>query len=293
MTVPTIDPKVPPDLFSIQKWFASIITRPFDSSSQMNPISPSGRLMSEEAQEVISPSTKLSSDQRIQIYNQQYWWRLLSILQQNFPALIRLFGYADFNHSIGMPFLTKYPSRHWSLSHLGSRLSTWIDEYYTGEDKNLISAVAQVDWAYQAVFFAPHPFYLPPSLDLLSKKLALQSHIKLFNLPFDIFSLRAALLKEEVEFWMEADFPVLLKEKNYFFFLFRTHYHHILYKEVEEAQWTFLQLISNGLSIDEACDHLEKKGGRVCEEVESSLERWIQEWIAERWLIGNGLMNKK
>jgi hypothetical protein len=109
--MPTSEPKVPIYLLSTQKWFASIITRPITSESQMNPISPSGRLMSEEAKEFISPNHKLSSDQRIQIYNQQYWWRLFSILHQNFPVLTRLFGYTDINHSIGMPFLSKYPSR--------------------------------------------------------------------------------------------------------------------------------------------------------------------------------------
>lgn len=282
--MPTTNPKVPPYLFSTQKWFASIITRPIDSESQMIPISPSGRPMSEEAKEFISPSLKLSSDQRMQIYNQQYWWRLLSILHQNFPILTRLFGYTDFNLSIGIPFLTKYPSRHWSLSQLGDQLSKWITEYYTAEDKELIFSIAEVDWAYQTIFFAPTALYLPPSLDLLSKKLDLQAHIKLFNLPFDIFSLRTALLKEGVEFWMESDFPVLIREKKYFFVLYHTQNNLISYKEVEEGQWTILQLISKGLTIEQACDELEEKGGKPCDEAEASLGLWIQEWMDQKWL---------
>lgn len=285
MTVPTRSPNVPADLFSIQKWFASIITRPIDHNSQMNPISPSGRFMSDEAEDVILPNSKLSSAQRIQIYNQQYWWRLLSILHKNFPALTRLFGYADFNNTIGMPFLTAYPSRHWSLAQLGHQLSHWIDQYYKAEDTALILATAEVDWAYQSIFFASPPSYLPPSMDLLSKKMTLQSHLKLFNFPFDIFSLRAALLKEEVEHWLESDFPVLLRERNYFFFLFRTLENQILYKEVEEAQWIFLNLINNGLSINEICDYFEKQEIKICKDVESYLDRWIQEWINERWLL--------
>jgi hypothetical protein len=283
--MPTTEPKVPIYLLSTQKWFASIITRPITSESQMNPISPSGRLMSEEAKEFISPNHKLSSDQRIQIYNQQYWWRLFSILHQNFPVLTRLFGYTDFNHSIGMPFLSKYPSRYWSLSHLGNQLSIWIDEYYSADDKALVFSTAEVDWAYQTVFFAPPPIYLQPSLDLLSKKLDLQQHLKLFNLPFDLFSFRTALLEEEVEFWGESDFPVLSKEKNYFFVLFRTQNNLISYKEVEEGQWTILQSISKGLTIENACDELEKKGGKACNQAEASLELWIQDWINQKWLM--------
>jgi hypothetical protein len=285
MTVLTKGPKVPSDLFSIQKWFANIITRPIDHNSQMNPISPSGRLMSEEAEDFILPNTKLSSAQRIQIYNQQYWWRLLSMLHKNFPALTRLFGYADFNNTIGMPFLTVYPSRHWSLAKLGNQLSHWIEQYYKAEDTPLILATAEVDWAYQSIFFAPPPLYLPPSMDLLSKTLTLQPHLKIFNFPFDIFSLRTTLLKEEVEFWLESDFPVLLRERNYFFVLFRTRENQIQYKEVEEAQWIFLDLINKGLSINTICDCLEKQEKKICKDAESHLDRWIQEWINEKWLL--------
>lgn len=241
--------------------------------------------MSEEAEDFILPAIKLTSAQRIQIYSQQYWWRLLSILHKNFPALTRLFGYADFNQTIGMPFLATYPSRHWSLAQLGHQLSDWIDQYYQAKDKALVMATAEVDWAYQSIFFAPPPSFLPPSMDLLSKKLALQSHLKLFCFPFDIFSLRAALLKEEVEFWLESDFPVMSKERTYFFILFRTWQNQILYKEVEEAQWVFLDLISKGSSINEICDNMEKREKKVREDAETSLDRWIQEWINERWLM--------
>ena len=184
MNLLCVDPKIPPDLHTIQKWFASIITRPIDCESQINPMAPSGRPISEEARDFISPSPKLSADERIQIYNQQYWWRTLSILHQNFPTLTRLFGYTDFNHSIGMPFLTRYPSRHWSLSLLGNQLSHWIEEDYTAQDKPLIFHTAEVDWAYQTLFFAPPSIDLPPSLDLFSKKIDLQSHIKAFQSPF-------------------------------------------------------------------------------------------------------------
>ena len=188
----------------------------------MNPISPSGRPISEEARDYISPSPKLSADERIQIYNQQYWWRLLSILHQNFPTLTRLFGYTDFNLSIGMPFLTRYPSRHWSLSLLGNQLSQWIEEEYTAQDKPLIFHMAEVDWAYQTLIFCS-TILLPSSFTrTILKKNDSTIHVKLFKLPFDLFSLRTALLKEDVEYWTESDFPALSKDKNYFYILYRT-----------------------------------------------------------------------
>jgi Putative DNA-binding domain len=279
------DSKIPSKLLSIQQWFASIITRPIDADSQMQPIAPSGRPLSEEAMEIIAPSLTLTSDKRIQIYNQQYWWRLLSILHQNFPLLTRLFGYNDFNISIGMPFLTKHPSYHWSISKLGDQLPSWLEEHYTAQDKTLILLSAQIDWAYQDLFFAPPPVNQDSSHDLLPKKMRLQKHVKLFALPFDLFSFRNAFLRESVEYWTESDFPLLPKEKKYFFLLYRHQKNSVLYKEIQEGHWIFLHSIENGSTMEEACAHLEKLGGSVYEEACSFLQEWTRECMQENWLV--------
>ena len=146
------DEKVPLLLKREQQWFGSIIGRAIDEDSKMNPISPSGVLMEEEAAEHIAPSPTMRPAQRIQIYNQQYWWRLLNTLQESFPLVTRLFGYVDFNRIIGIPYLTKYPPRHWSLAMLGDRLSRWCLEEYQSEDRELVSQAAELDWAFSCCF---------------------------------------------------------------------------------------------------------------------------------------------
>lgn len=277
------DQNVPKNLLAIQSWFASIITRPIDHNSQMMALSPSNQPMAEEAARMIAPSLKLSADQRIQIYNQQYWWRLLKGLHENFPGLTALFGYDDFNCSIGMPFLTRHLPHHWSLSKLGDRLSAWLDETYAFKDKPLVLSMAEVDWAHQELFFAPRPEKLVPTADLLSKKLALQPHIQLFQLPFDLLTFRKALVQEAPEFWLEADFPPLVKERRYHFFLYRNE--KICYEEVQEGEWTLLNLIASGLTIEAACDYLEEAGGEAYTQAKTSCSQWIQRWLQYQWLI--------
>jgi len=261
---------LPSEILEIQHWFAGIITQPLD-----NPI--------EDAEEYIAPSSKLSSAQRIQIYNQQYWWRLLTILQQNFPTLTRLFGYTDFNKTLGVPFLSKHLSRHWSLSKLGEEMPRWIEQQYHENDKLLVQNIAELDWAYLDLFFAPAPIALEASLDLLTKKLQLQKHVKLFSFPFDLLTYRKELLKENVEFWADADFPSLPKGK-YYFLLWRRADNQIAYREIEEGQWTLLHLIVEGKTIEDASETLERRGGLLYEQAISSFQDWIQEWIREKLL---------
>ncbi|MBS0628786.1 MAG: putative DNA-binding domain-containing protein [Verrucomicrobia bacterium] len=274
---------LPPEILTLQHWFASIITRPIDSDSRMMPISPSGRQMSDEAKEYIAPNSKLASDQRIEIYNQQYWWRLLTILQHHFPTLTRLFGYNDFNTTFGFPFL-KAPSRNWSIGNLGEDLPNWIEHNYSAKDKPLVLAAAEVDWAYNKLFVAAQPIAVKASVDLLTKKLSLQKHVQLFCYPFDVLTFRKELLKESVDYWTDADFPILLKERSYCFILWRDRQNQLIFKEIEEGQWTLLNLISDGLTIEEASEFLEKRGGRPYEEALSSFQDWIPVWIQEQFL---------
>src|SRR4051812_44875922 len=106
------DAAVPTQLKRMQEWFASIITRPVDEESRINPLSPEGVPMEQEACRYITPSATLLPAQRIQIYNQQYWWRLLSIMHELYPLVTRLFGHRDFNQTIAIPYLVKYPPSH-------------------------------------------------------------------------------------------------------------------------------------------------------------------------------------
>ena len=200
----TFDTHVPSTLKRTQKWFASIITRPIDEDSRMNPISPSGNRMEEEAYEFIIPSPTLRPAQRIQIYNQQYWWRLLNCLHENFPFVTRLFGYHDFNQTIGIPFLNKYPAHHWSLGVLGDLLPQWIDEEYHADDKNLVKDAVLLDWSYHRSFFvASHPILsskaLPDPADVsyfLTQKLCLQPHVNLFQFNYDLVGLRNEMIAQ-------------------------------------------------------------------------------------------------
>jgi hypothetical protein len=276
------DSNIPRELFSIQQWVVSILSLPIDANGQFPFLAPSGRPLSEEAEEFLKSTKDLPANKRIQIYHQQYWYRLLSALQQNFPLLTRLFGYTDFNLSLAIPFLMRYSPNHWSISQIGDRLARWIDEFYTAPDKSLVHFSAEIDWAYQTIFVAPPPTSLQYSLELLSKKMNLQKHVRLFKLPFDLFVFRQEFLKASVEFWTEKDFPSMPKGRPFFFVLYRNQQNKVVYQEISEGHWTLLYLLENDCSIVEACDQLEKM---FYEETCTSLQSWVQEAVSEKWLM--------
>lgn len=278
------DPRVPDDLKRIQQWFAGIITRPINEDSQMMLVSPTGHPMVEEAQVYIAPSATLESYRRIELYNQQYWWRLLTILHESFPLVTRLFGYTVFNLTIGMPYLCKYPSNHWSLTVLGERLSQWIEEEYIANDKNLIYHSACVDWAFEKGFCAEERPVLDMTLPLESRNISLQPHITLFALKYDLFAFRTRFIQEENgDYWMTHDFPDLRKG-NFFFVVYRSITKNMQWKEISEAQYALLSRFQLGCTLGEACDTLEKQHPETLEEASKYIQQWFQEWMTDHWL---------
>lgn len=287
------DPAVPLQLKRTQQWFASIIERPIDEEDRMNLISPSGQPMRQEACDYISPSPTLRPEQRIELYNQQYWWRLLKTMQESFPLVLRLFGYSSFNQLIATPYLVKYPSNHWSLLPLGDRLPQWIASEYHAEDKPLVSHAALVDCAFLHAFVC-HQF--PPIASelaaqdqehLLNQKLVLQPYVHLFELPYDLFQFRVEFLKQKPEYWIENDFPPLEHlEQPLHFVLYRNANKNVSIETVSLNEFLTLRQYVSGMTIDSLCQWLETQPheSALYQEASQNLHLWFQNWIARQWL---------
>jgi hypothetical protein len=283
----TFDAKVPVNLKETQKWFAGIITRPIDEDSHMNPISPAGIPMVEEAPLYIAPSHTLQPAQRIELYNQQYWWRLLNTLQEVYPLVLRLFGYHDFNQSIGIPYLVKYPPCHWSLVVLGDYLPQWVQEEYRASDRQLILDATKIDHAFNACFIAPAFEKINDvgnAEALLSQTLYLQPYVQLFSMDYHLFQFRKEFLLQEPEYWIENDFPKLARERTYYFVLYRNRNNDLCWNEISEGEYRLLSQFRQGTSIDNACQWLEWQSGTLYEEAHKHLHLWFQEWTARGWL---------
>lgn len=284
----TFDTKVPEELKKTQEWFASIITRPIDPESKMMPISPSGNKLSEEAKQYIVPSHSLKPDERIEIYNQQYWWRLLSVLHENFPLVTRLFGYYEFNQTIGFPYLVKYPPSDWSLNFLGNSLSKWVEEDYHEDDKELIRNAVNVDYAYNLSFFAakkqPINFETANLEELSSKMLTLQPHVHLFKLDSNLFKLRADMYDETPEYWLENEFPKVEKG-DFHFILYRNHHNYVLVDALSSVAYQILLSFKEGASIDSVCEWLETQDEETCKVALENMQAWFRDWSALQLLI--------
>lgn len=286
-----LGPSVPSMLQATQEWFAGIITTPLRNNQNIQAFSNAGVLIEEESTQYIIPSPTLKPHERVEIYNQQYWWRLLNTLNENFPILTRMFGYQGFNQKIGVPFLIAYPPNHWSLTVLGERLPAWILESYQEKDQSLLHHSAALDWAFTASYIAPeYPSLNLPLLlqggpeKLLEYVFYTQPSIQIFAWNYNLLSFRQAFLSKGVDYWLENSFPSLETDKLYRVVLFRNKHNHVAWKEISEGELMVLGLFKEGVSLGKMCEILQEQDEALYNEIEQNLQEWIQEWAQNGWL---------
>lgn len=277
------DPHVPRRLRETQEWFGSITSRPLTVNEGIQEMSPRGVAIAEEALQWINPSPTLLPHQRIEIYNQQYWWRILRALRDNFPLTVRIFGADNFDREIGVPYICANRPCHWSLEALGSTLPQWLQKSYEGKDQALVHDAAAVDWAMAHSFLASEQPALNPATlseqekaELGSRKLYLQEHVHLLKLRGDLFSWRRQLVEEGEDYWINQDFPKIDKSGPKHFVVFRTAKNLVSWKGVNEEEWKLLSAFKQGASLEEACQSLESVGENIA--------FWMQEWTMRGWL---------
>ncbi len=264
-------PEPPQSLLQLQSWFHTIETRPIEKLSKDEiPIYPEG--LKKEIQEQVKDGPYLKSFQKIGVYNQQYWYRFLNVMQAHYPGLVRLFGTAQFNQRLAIPYLIENPSHEFWLYTLGYRFPNWLETHYQEEDRSLCLEMAQIDFAFQSIRYAKEK----PQPKQLNGKLFLQSFVALFQLKTDLFAFREKLLSQPVDYWENNPFPDLLPAKRPLYFLLFRKKTEIFLGAITKVEFDLLQAFKEGATLEGA---LSKLSEEVSEE---DLSLWFQTWAQNR-----------
>lgn len=135
-------------LAAIQKQMAAAVMQPLTRSESMQRRAPDGTSMRRYAQRFIKPNDRLTSFEHLEIYNKQYWYRLLSSLQEDFPGLRSVLGSRKFEEMC-KAYVTDCPSRSFTLRNLGSQMVNWLEKHpkWAGSRQRLALDMARLEWA--------------------------------------------------------------------------------------------------------------------------------------------------
>jgi hypothetical protein len=174
----------------------------------MRATAPDGRAMTDVASSFIAPNSRLTSFERLEIYNRQYWFRVLYAIAEDFPAVRAVVGAKRFEE-LSVAYLTAHPSRSFSLRNLGSKLVEWLiaNPKWTGRRHALAIDLARIEWAFVESF--DNPERTPLTLDQIAtldgdSRLALQPHVQLLALDYAADDIALALHDKEKRQTSEA-----------------------------------------------------------------------------------------
>lgn len=267
--------EVPDSLLAYQKWLAGLIRRPLRETDALRL-----PLYEEEIQRQIETWIKegpfLNARQRIALYQQQYWFRLFVLLQDRYPSLCRLFGYAFFNRHFCEPYLLKYPPGSAALFLEGQTLVKWIESEYTEPDKERIVQLAEIDNAYYLLnFYRAGPSLPSADFDNSEDLVLLQPYVHLFTLKTDLFSFRKELLLYPPSHWKKHPLPPLSEGEKVSYLFYRKNEEAIV-ESIEAKEKEVLAAFQKGASLKQAFASGPSKAAD-----------WLPKWI-EKGLLTKG-----
>jgi Putative DNA-binding domain len=198
----------PMSLAELQRTMAAAVMAPLTPDEEMRTHAPDGRPMADVVATFIAPNSRLTPVERLEIYNRQYWYRVLDALAEDFPALRAVVGSRAF-HQLSIDYLTAHPSRSFSLRNLGSKLVEWLGAHphHSGRRQRLALDIARIEWAFVEAF--DNAERTPLTLDQIAtldggSQLGLQPHLQLLALDYAADELVLALHKQQKRGTSEA-----------------------------------------------------------------------------------------
>jgi hypothetical protein len=194
------------ELKELQRVTAAAIMRPLAAGDRILPDWLDGRKTADAVAEIIKPNDRLTGVERLEIYNRQYWFRLIDIMYEDHPGLRAVVGHRRFDGLV-RAYLTEYPSRSFALQELSRDLPRFLKDNpkWSRPRQAMAVEIARFERAQTVGFDAAALPAVTPD-DLLGRNPAeltfrLQPHITLLAMryPLDEFStvVRREVLRAE------------------------------------------------------------------------------------------------
>src|SRR5690242_14551628 len=136
-------------LMQLQRTMARAVMQPLTPSERMQRRAPGGGSMRRYAARFIKPNDRLTSLERLEIYNRQYWYRVIDSMYEDFAGLCAVLGTRAFDRLI-RAYVAECPSRTFTLRNLGSQLEDWLrrNPGYAGPKLAIALDMVRLEWAH-------------------------------------------------------------------------------------------------------------------------------------------------
>lgn len=255
------------------------------------------------AEEFVKPNDRLKAFDRLQIYNQQYWWRLLGSFGDDFRGLNAVLGERKFDR-LALAYLTDCGSTSWNLRDLGQGLSAYLAQHpeLIAPYGDLARDMAAVEWARVLAFDSEQKPVIDPQEFVQRRpakmKLGLQPYLSLLELQYPVDHLLRRLKRADHGTASNAmsrgakkprKLRLSAKPSSAPLYL-AVHRSDLLvyYKRLEPEAYHLLTSLREGKPLAAACDIAFRASSRPAEEISAKVQLWFTAWTAFGWLCERG-----
>lgn len=285
-------------LASLQRRMARAVMTPLTDSGHMRATAPSGRSMRAEAAAFIKPNDRLTSFERLEIYNRQYWYRVLDSFAEDFPGLRAVLGDRRFDQ-VAEAYISACPSRTFTLRNLGSNLESWLRKHphWAGTRQKLAMDMVRLEWAEIETFDGKAEPALKTE-DLAGAqpaklRLNLQPYIRLLDLRYPVDDLLLEVRSDEDTDFASNTFSerrkrrrvqavARLKAEPIFLVVHRLDYS-VYFRRLEREEFLILRELRDGKTLAHAVEPAFRQSSILPAERPAHVESWFHTWAALGW----------
>lgn len=291
-----------PQLKQLQTLMASAVLRPLTDDDGMQLKWTDGSDMAAVADRFIKPNDRLSSFERLEIYNRVYWFRVLDCLWDDYPGLRAIIGQKKFME-LATAYLAKYPSASFTLRNLGQRLEQFLREEpkWVSPNEELALDMTRFEWA-QVVAFDDAALPKITSDDVLDTppaklRLSLQPYLSLLEVSYAVDKFFIAVqkrdsdvLRDEASNTFDAmparkkpKRSVRLPKRERVFLAVHRFENELFYKRLEPEAFDILQTIGRGKTVEESCLEALSRSKRRNIDWPARIKDWFNDWSSLGW----------
>ena len=238
---------------------------------------------SDETEQIVASSSRLTGAQRLAIYQHSYYLRILKCMQEQFPALCHALG-EDLFRDFARQYLQACPPESYTLYDLGRRFPAYLEETRPDREEAEGNRESWIDFMVDLARFERALFVMFDALGHEGKPFAE------VNLPDSRLQLQPCVALGKYRFPVSWYYHELRQENNPAFPPREPSFVAMVRKDylthtfpLTALHYTFLTALLNGKSIEEALGVVARQSARPIEEVHQSWsdpggirKRWIE-----------------
>jgi Putative DNA-binding domain len=282
----------PHDLRQIQRWMQAVLMHPVGVAEGIASVEARRHIDvgPNEAETVVTRSRELTALERLGIYGYAYYARLLECLREEFPVLMHALTPEVFD-TFAVGYLQAYPSRSYTLLHLGANFPRYLAETRPEEGggeglpadwPDFLIDLATLELTFNEVFDGPgvegerlldaEQLRAIPAERFHEARLVGVTCLRLLPLHYPVHRYFTAVRRHEDPAPPEAAESYLAVTRQRYV---------VRHYELSPPAYQLLRALLAGQTVGEAIGQVARAAGPDLDRCAANLRAWFRDWAAE------------